>query len=232
MRSFPPTLALPGMAAQLRRTRKKHKLKKTAVCAISAALSEKHSTRSSKKGACAVLRHAARCGRQTAPKIGEPVSSAERPEKQTRLFWEDRLARVLSVSAGNCGFNAFIQTRIPLERIPLPTRASPQGLGLASAQLRSLATRGSFSRDDGVSIQFCNFCQENAKHHVLLLTGWDESFIKVKGALGIVVDVAVVVVVGGGGDNALLWLLLLLLLWLILLWMFRLVRFSAPLPPL
>eukprot|EP00903_Cladosiphon_okamuranus_P011977 g11248.t1 len=53
-----------------------------------------------------------------------------------------------------------------------------EGLGLATAQLRSLATRGSFSRDDGVSIQFCNFCQENAKHHVLLLTGWDESFIK------------------------------------------------------
>ncbi|CAM9549497.1 unnamed protein product, partial [Hapterophycus canaliculatus] len=53
-----------------------------------------------------------------------------------------------------------------------------EGLGLASVQLRSLARRGSFSREDGVSIQFCNFCQENAKHHVLLLTGWDESFLK------------------------------------------------------
>ncbi|CAM9343325.1 unnamed protein product [Scytosiphon promiscuus] len=53
-----------------------------------------------------------------------------------------------------------------------------EGLGLATVQLRSIARRGSFSRDDGVSIQFCNFCQENAKHHVVLLTGWDESFIK------------------------------------------------------
>ncbi|CAB1099836.1 unnamed protein product [Ectocarpus sp. CCAP 1310/34] len=53
-----------------------------------------------------------------------------------------------------------------------------EGLGLATAQLTSLARRGSFSRDDGVSIEFCNFCQENAKHHVLLLTGWDESFLK------------------------------------------------------
>ncbi|CAM9115894.1 unnamed protein product [Pylaiella littoralis] len=53
-----------------------------------------------------------------------------------------------------------------------------EGLGLATAQLRSLARRGSFCRDDRVSIQFCNFCQENAKHHVLLLTGWDETFMK------------------------------------------------------
>eukprot|EP00752_Nemacystus_decipiens_P005003 g4549.t1 len=70
--------------------------------------------------------------------------------------------------------------RVKTGRIPgrMDEWSTLEGLGLATAQLRSLATRGSFSRDDGVSIQFCNFCQENAKHHVLLLTGWDESFVK------------------------------------------------------
>lgn len=45
-----------------------------------------------------------------------------------------------------------------------------QGLGLATAQLRSLARRGSFSRDDGVSIQFCNFCQASDSLHALILS--------------------------------------------------------------
>lgn len=56
--------------------------------------------------------------------------------------------------------------------------ATLEGLGLAEARLRSLASRGSFCREGCVTVQFCHFRQDDSKHHVVLLTGWDESFIK------------------------------------------------------
>ncbi|KAG5189013.1 alpha/beta hydrolase protein [Tribonema minus] len=55
--------------------------------------------------------------------------------------------------------------------------AEVEQLGIGEPGLAALAVRGSFCRD-GVSIEYSIFDTPGAKRHVLLLTGWDESFLK------------------------------------------------------
>ena len=50
-------------------------------------------------------------------------------------------------------------------------------LGLSEPGLSEVAERGSFKRGN-VQLEYTIFAKEDAAHHVLLLTGWDESHLK------------------------------------------------------